>query len=106
MAIADIVKEIDAYVLSLRHARELLAASMSPAGHKEADDRNKTLKAKKRAPAPSTKPRSPENKPRVSRPATLRNILKEPVESVPRMHGSVPRPAANSGQPVIAPAVL
>jgi hypothetical protein len=106
MAIADIIRQIDAYVLSLRHARELLVPPTPEAGHKEADDRNRKLNATKRAPARSSKPRIPENKSRVSRPATLRKILNEPVESIPRMDGSVARQAAKSEQPVIAPAVL
>jgi len=106
MAIADIIKEIDAYVLSLRHARELLAPQTPEAGHKESDDRNRKLNAKKRAPALSSKPRIPENKSRVSHPPTLRSILDKPVESVPRMHESLARQAAKSGQPVIAPADL
>jgi len=106
MAIADIVKEIDAYVLSLRHARELHATATSHAGHKEADDRKKTLKAKKNAPVPTSKPRIPENKSRVSRPATLRKILNDSVESVARVHGSVVRQPAKSAQTVIAPADL
>ena len=99
MAIADIIKEIDAYVLSLRHARELLLPT-SESGHKE------KLNLKKRAPAPSGKPPMLENESRISRPATVRKILKERVEPVPVIHRSVSRHDAKTGQPEIAPADL
>lgn len=96
MPIADIINEIDAYLSSLRHARELLSAPIKAVPTERAPRRRRKLKIGKRVPAVSSKPRAQKRTVRSAGPAPERERVKRRVriDPVPQVRSSLPRPAA------------
>ncbi len=97
MPIAAILDQIDAYLSSLRQARELLSAPMKEVPEPlETSPQKRNTKLKKTSAAASTTPRAPKRKSRLSAPAAERS----PVKGRARIHppsqvsSSLPLPVA------------
>src|SRR4051794_7195261 len=103
MTIAEIISEIDAYLLSLRHARELLLVPKISAQRKMPNRSKKKVHSRKTATAVSTRARVPEKKTRSSRPVVQGKKATERVDLVSRVPPVV-RPAIDPERPAIAPA--
>lgn len=96
MSIAEIINEIDAYLFSLRHARNLLSAPIMELPRKKAPRRKRKVKMGKTAAAATSKPRAQTTTSRSGGQASERKTLKERprVDSAPRVRSSVPRQTA------------
>ena len=93
MAIVDILNEIDAYLVRLRHARALLARQKDALLQRERRSKSKT-KVRKPAPSLANKPRIHETKSR-SKPQVM--------ASPPQVQSPVSQPSKAEGLPVMAP---
>ncbi len=97
MTIAAIVNEIEAYLLCLRHARDLLLAPMT-----EARRRKRVVRASKTGRPLSSRPRIRENKARFDGMVAPTTTPKQRLDSVSRVRGSVARQAAVPQQMSVA----
>jgi len=104
MTIAEIISEIDAYLISLRHARELLLVPKIGGQRKMPNPRKEKVQGNKAATAVSSRTHIPEKKTRSNRPVLRRNKAWEPVELVSQVPGPVAHPPAHPEQPAVAPA--
>ena len=100
MAIADIIDAIDAYLLCLRNARELLLAPMTNARRKRASRSKRKVKVGKTAPTVSSRRNEKKNRP--DRAVRERKIENERVDSLAQVRGAVARQPAVPVQPLIA----
>ena len=98
MPIVDIIHEIDAYLLCLRHARDLLSAPVTKAGGKRARRGQGKVKAAKADRVLSNKPRIQKNRSRSDRPAPQGKVAKRRVESVSPIRNAVTSRAATPEQ--------
>jgi len=102
MTIAEIINEIDPYLLCLRNARELLRAPMRKARRKRAPRSKMAVKASKKGLPSSSLPRIGVNEPRFDRVVAPATTPKQGVDSVSRVRGSVAPQAAVPKQPPFA----
>jgi hypothetical protein len=101
MAIAAIVNEIDAYLLCLRHARDLLLAPMTEAPRESEPRRKRAVKATRTGRPLSSKPRIRGNKSRFDRMVAPTTTPKQRLDSGSRVRGSVaPQEAIPQQMPV------
>jgi hypothetical protein len=91
MPIPDIIRQIDAYLLRLGHARDILAAPKTEAQREQSLLRKKETKAKSMAAAVSSKPRIQDNKSRSKSPPRQGTMVHERVDSVSNVRHSVIR---------------
>src|SRR4051812_2414382 len=103
MTIAEIISEIDAYLISLRHARELLLVPKISAQRKMPSGSKKKVQARKPPTALSSRVHIPEKQTPSSSPA-LQGKAKERVDLVSQVPGPVARPPAHPERPPTAPA--
>jgi len=80
MPIAEIIHEIDAYLLQLRQARELLSRRITKVAQKQLPRRKKKALVKRTVPTPSSKRQPAENKSRSIRSVAHRKEQKGPSE--------------------------
>ena len=98
MSMAEIINEIDAYLLRLCNARDLLSAPMGEARRKGELRRKRPSKTGR--PLPSM-PRIRENKSRFDRMVAPAATPEQRVDSVPRVLGSVAQQAAILEEPPV-----
>lgn len=101
MTIAEIINEIDAYLLCLRHARDILLAPMTE-GRRERESHRRVVKASKTGRPFSSKPRIRAKESRFDRKVAPALTLEQRVDSVSRVRGSVAPQAAVLTQPPVA----
>ena len=101
MTIAAIINEIDAYLLCLRQARDLLLTPMTEAPRKSEPRRKRVVKASKTDRPLSSKPRIGENKARIDGMVAPTTTPKQQLDSVSTVRGSVaPQAAVPQQMPV------
>ncbi len=106
MPIAEIISEIDAYLLCLRHARDLLSAPMTRVRRTKAPRGKKKVNVTKTAPAVSSRPRIPEKKSRSNSLVRRGKKVEEHVDFVPQLLSSVSHQVAEPEQPPIMAVAL
>jgi hypothetical protein len=94
MTIAAIVNEIDAYLLCLRQARDLLLAPMTEARRESESRRKRVVRASKTGRPLPSKPRIGENKSRFDRMVAPATTPKQRLDSISRVRGPVAPQAA------------
>lgn len=99
MPIADIVREIDAYLLCLREARDLLSTPVPVTRPERANLGKKKVKRKKTAPAVSSRPRIQKSKSRSNGVVRRRKKVEARVDPDP---SPLARPAADAEQSPVA----
>src|SRR5437588_11572267 len=104
MTIAEIISEIDAYLISLRHARELLLVPKTGPQRKMPNRGKKKVQPREASTAVSSSARIPEKKTRSNRPVVQGKNAKEPVALVSRVPSPVTPRVADPERPAIAPA--
>jgi hypothetical protein len=82
MPITEIINEIDAYLSTLRQARNLLLAPMIEPRRKRSPQRSKKVKISTKIPAVLSSQRIIESKPRPLHPIRVRKPARESVDSV------------------------
>jgi len=102
MTIAEIINEIDAYLLCLRHARDLLLAPMTEARRERESRRKTAVKASKPGRPLSSKPRIRENKSRFDPMVAPATTPRQNVDPDSQVRGSVGPQAAVPEQPPVA----
>jgi hypothetical protein len=102
MSIAEIIKEIDAYVVRLRNARDLLLPPMTEARRKGDLRRNRAVVANKRGRSPSSTVRIIEDESRFDRTTTPMATPKQQVDSPSRVRSFVAPQAATTREPPVA----
>jgi hypothetical protein len=102
MTIAEIINEIDAYLLCLRHARDVLLAPMTEARLEGESRHKRVVKASKTGRPFLSKPRIREKKSRFDRKVAPAATPEQRVNSASRVHGSVAPQAAVLTQPPVA----
>ena len=100
MSIAEIINEIDAYVVRLRNARDLLLAPMTEAQRKRDLRRKRAGMANKRGRPLSSAARILEDESRFDRTATPMATLKQQVDSPSRVRSFVASQAGTTKPPV------
>lgn len=101
MPIADIIREIDAHLLSLRLARKLLSAPLAGMRRKRTDEGNRTETRKQAASTPSSNSSMVENKSGSDRKAPEGKTRKQRTESIAETPRPPAPPAANLKQSLI-----
>jgi hypothetical protein len=98
---AEIISEIDAYLLCLRQALDLLSARLTGGRHERAPLHEKKIKVMKTAPTVSSRPRIQKN---IASGSVVREgkILEKPVDPVSPGPSPVVRLSAGSEQPPVA----
>jgi len=94
MNIAEILNEIDAYLLCLRQARELLLAPITEARRERESRRKRVVRVSKTGQPLPSKPRIRENKSRFGRIVAPAPTPTQQLDSVSRVRGSVGPQAA------------
>jgi len=94
MPIVDIIHEIDAYLLCLRHARDLLSAPVTESRGKRAHRSQRKVQAAKADHVLSSKPRIQKNRSRSDRPALQGKVAKKRADSVSPIRNAVTTEAA------------
>jgi hypothetical protein len=102
MTIAEIINEIDACLLCLRHARDILLAPMTGARREREPRRKRIVKASKTVRPLSSNVRIRENKSRFDHIVVPTTTPKQHVDPVSRVRGSVGPQAAVPKQPPVA----
>ena len=102
MTVAEIINEIDAYLLCLRHARDLLLAPMTEARRERESRRKTAVKASKPGRPLSSKPRIRENKSRFDPMVAPATTPRQNVDPDSQVRGSVGPQAAVPEQPPVA----
>jgi len=101
MTVAEIINEIDAYLLCLRHARDILLAPMTKARHEGESRHKRVVKATKTGRPFSSKPRIREQESAFDRKVAPSTTREQRPDSVSRLRGSVaPQAAALKQSPV------
>ena len=102
MSIAEIINEIDAYVVRLRNARDLLLAPMTEARRKGDLRRNRAVVANKRGRPASSTERIFEDESRFDRTATPMRTPKQQVDSPSRVRSFDASRAATTRESPVA----
>ena len=102
MTIAEIISEIDAYLISLRHARDLLLVPKISAQRKISNRGKKKVQGTKTATAVSSRAPIPEKKTRSNRPVLHGKRAEERVDLAPKAASAEAHPAAAPERPPIA----
>ena len=102
MPIAEIIKEIDAYLSRLRQVRELLLDGRTEAPQKRVLRRNRKVIVRQANPAISSKRRTDKNKSRSNHPVVHLKKVRKQVDTSAQVPRAVAYDASHSEQPAIA----